>query len=243
MEAKYSSLLPTILLLLSLRSLAAGVGDTLGKGGNIIGDATLVSASVTFTMGFFSLGASTKQRYYYLGIWFSMSTDAICWVANSERPLSDKAGGALMISDTGSLVLVDSFRQVAWSSNSSITSSSTMVAQLLDTGNLVLRDDDQAGTGVLWWQSFDHPSNTLLSGMKVGEDSWNGAEWHLTSWSSADDPSPGPYRRVLDSSGGLPDFVLRQGNATIYRTGPWNGRSFSGATEVLGYESLVTDAE
>ncbi|WVZ87343.1 hypothetical protein U9M48_033992 [Paspalum notatum var. saurae] len=236
MEAK-CSLVNLLLLLLPLIAFAAGVADTLGKGGNITGDETLVSADGTFTMGFFSLGSSTATKRYYLGIWFSVSSDAVCWVANSERPLPDKAG-VLLISDTGSLVLRDSSGRTAWSSSSSTTSSS-VVAQLLDTGNLVVRDQGAGGGTALSWQSFDHPSNTLLSGMKVGKDFWNGAEWHLTSWKAADDPSPGLYRRVLDTSG-LPDFVLYHSNVTTYRTGPWNGRSFSGATEVLGYENLVT---
>ncbi|OEL25484.1 Receptor-like serine/threonine-protein kinase SD1-8 [Dichanthelium oligosanthes] len=234
MEATCSRLLSLLLLLLSPRAFAAGVADTLSKGSNITGNETLVSANGTFTMGFFSLGASTNQRYY-LGIWFSVSRDAVCWVANSERPLSDKTG-ALVLSDTGNLLLRDGSGQIVWSSNSTIASSSSVEVQLLETGNLVLRDQ---GSSYILWQSFDHPSNTLLSGMKVGKDLWNGAEWHLTSWSSSDDPSPGLYRRVLDTSG-LPDFVLLQGNVTIYRTGPWNGRSFSGATEVLGYTDLVT---
>ncbi|CAL5014667.1 unnamed protein product [Urochloa decumbens] len=236
MEGNWSRLLNLLLLLLSPTAFAAGVADTLGKGSNITGGGTLVSANGTFTMGFFSLGPSTNKRYY-LGIWFSVSPDAVCWVANGLRPLSDNTG-VLVLGDTGSLLLRDGFGQVAWSSNSTIASSSSMEAQLLETGNLVVRD--QGSGNILLWQSFDHPSNTLLSGMKVGKNLWNGAEWHLTSWSSADDPSPGPYRRVLDTSG-LPDFVLLEGNITKYRTGPWNGESFSGATEVLGYKDrLIT---
>nr|TKW06799.1 hypothetical protein SEVIR_7G264300v2 [Setaria viridis] len=238
MEANWSHLLNLLLVLLSPIAFAAGFADTLGKAGNITGDETLVSANGTFTMGFFFLGPSTNKKYY-LGIWFSVSSsDAICWVANSERPLSDKTG-ALVLSDTGSLLLRDGSGQVAWSSNSTIASSSSVEAQLLETGNLVVRD--QGSGNVLLWQSFDHPSNTMLSGMKVGKNLWSGAEWHLTSWRSADDPSPGPYRQVLDTSG-LPDFVLLDGNATIYRCGPWNGRSFSGVTEALGntYTDLLT---
>lgn len=237
MEANWSHLLNLLLLLVSPIAFAAGVADTLTKGGNITGDETLISANGTFTMGFFSFGASNNKRYY-LGIWFSVSPhDAICWVANSERPLSDKTG-TLVLSDTGSLLLRDGSGQVAWSSNSTIASSSSVEAQLLETGNLVVRDQG-SGDDVLLWQSFDHPSNTLLSGMKVGKDLWNGAEWYLTSWRSPEDPSPGAYRRKLDTSG-LPDFLLLQGNDTIYRSGPWNGLSFSGVTEVLGYTDLVT---
>ncbi|KAL6651962.1 hypothetical protein ACP70R_010887 [Stipagrostis hirtigluma subsp. patula] len=219
--------------LLSLTPFAAGVTDTLGKGGNITGDETLVSANGTFTMGFFSLGAPTKR--YYLGIWFSVSIDAVCWVANRERPLNDSAG-MLMISDTGGLVLLDSSRQIAWSSNSTTTSSS-VEAKLHDDGNFVVRDN--GSSTIVLWQSFDHPSNTLLSGMKVGKDSWTGSDWYLTSWSSPDDPSPGAYRRILDTAG-LPDFVVWEGDAKTYRAGPWNGLRFSGDPEVSTYTNLFT---
>ncbi|KAG2569085.1 hypothetical protein PVAP13_7NG389025 [Panicum virgatum] len=54
-------------------------------------------------MGFFSPGVSTKR---YLGIWFTVSRDAVCWVANRERPVNDNSG-VLMVSDTGSLLLLD----------------------------------------------------------------------------------------------------------------------------------------
>jgi hypothetical protein len=182
-------------------------------------------------LGFFSPGASTKR---YLGIWFSGSgsTDAVVWVANRESPVSDKAG-ALVVSDTGSLVVLDGSMQVAWSSNS--TSTSPVEAQLLNSGNLVVRS---RGSATVLWQSFDYPTNALLSGMKVGVDFWNRFEWHLTSWRSPDDPAPGAYRRVLDTSG-LPDNVVWKGDAKTFRTGPWNGMWFSGIPEVLSYKNLI----
>ncbi|KAF0890867.1 hypothetical protein E2562_004341 [Oryza meyeriana var. granulata] len=130
--------------------------------------------------------------------------------------------GVLAISDTGSLVLLDGSGHVAWSSNSPYASS--VKAQLYNSGNHVARD---LGGNATLWQSFDHPSNTLLPGMKIGKNLWTGAEWVLTSWRSPDDPSPGDYRRVLDTAG-LPDVVLWQGGVERYRSGPWNGPWFSG---------------
>ncbi|OEL25485.1 G-type lectin S-receptor-like serine/threonine-protein kinase [Dichanthelium oligosanthes] len=208
----------------------AGVADTLGKGRNITDSETLVSANGTFTLGFFSPGVSTKR---YLGIWFSVSSDAVCWVANGDRPVNGNSG-ALVVSSTGSLLLLDGAGQISWSTNSSGASSAE--AQLLDNGNLVVRD---RGSSTILWQSFDHPSNTLLSGMKLGKNMWTGAEWYLTAWSSADDPSPGAYRRVLDTSG-LPELIVWHGNVRTYSAGPWNGRWFSGVPEATGYMDLVT---
>lgn len=217
-------LLFSFLLLSPTASAATGM---LSKGRNITDGDTLVSASGTFTLGFFSPGASTER---YLGIWFSVSSDAVCWVANSDRPLNDTSG-VLVVGHTGSLLLLDGSGQVAWSSNSPNTSS--VEARLDGNGNLVV--SDQSSRTILW-QSFDHPSDTLLPDMKLGKNLWTGGEWFLTSWRSADDPSPGDYRRTLDRNG-LPEVVLWQGNVKRYRTGPWNGLFFNGVPEASSYAS------
>jgi len=205
---------------------ADGVADTFSKGRNITDNETLVSANGAFTMGFFSPGVSTKR---YLGIWFTVSRDAVCWVANRESPIHDNSG-VLMVSDTGSLLLLDGSGRIAWSSNSSSTS--PVEAQLLDNGNLVVRNP---GSTTVLWHSFAHPSNVMLSGMKVGKDFSSGDEWYLTSWRSADDPSPGAFRRVLDTSG-RPDNIVWQGSVKTFRSGPWNGVRFGGIPEVLTYQ-------
>ena len=51
-----------------------------------------------------------------------------------------------------------------------------------DSGNLVVRK--QGSGDVLWRLSFDHPSNTLLAGMRLGKDPQTGAEWYLTALGS-----------------------------------------------------------
>ncbi|XP_066350085.1 G-type lectin S-receptor-like serine/threonine-protein kinase At4g27290 [Miscanthus floridulus] len=231
MDTIFIHLLLSFMLLCPI-AIAADVSDTLGKGRNITDGETLVSADGTFTLGFFSPGASTKR---YLGIWFSASSVAVCWVANGDRPVNGNSG-VLVVRDTGSLVLLDGSGQVTWSSNST-SSSSSAEAQLLNSGNLVVRDGGSSSSAILW-QSFDHPSNTLLSGMKLGKNKWTGTEWYLTSWRTADDPSPGAYRRALDTSG-LPELVVWQGNVRTYRTGPWNGRWFSGVPEASAYKNLI----
>ncbi|XP_037479537.1 receptor-like serine/threonine-protein kinase SD1-8 [Triticum dicoccoides] len=220
-------LLLLLFILLSPVAITAGATDTFGKGQNVTDGETLVSAGGTFTLGFFSPGASAKR---YLGIWFSVSSDAVCWVANRDHPLKDTSGVLLVASDTGDLLLLDGSGEVAWSSNSPNTSS--VEAQLLESGNLVVHD--QRSKTILW-QSFDHPSNTLLPGMKMGKNLWTGDEWYLTSWRSPDDPSPGSYRRVLEYATRLPEVVLWQQDAKAYRTGPWNGRWFNGVPEASTY--------
>ncbi|TVU16232.1 hypothetical protein EJB05_39784, partial [Eragrostis curvula] len=224
------NLLLSFVLLLSPRSTLAV--DTFSKGRNITdNNTTLVSADGAFTMGFFSPGVSTKR---YLGIWFTVSRDAVCWVANGDHPINDNSG-VLFVSDTENLLLLDGTGQVAWSSNSASTS--PVEAQLLNSGDLVVRN--QGSTDALW-HSFNFPQNVFLSGMKVGKDFFSGAEWYLTSWRSPDDPSPGAYTRRLDIAG-LPDNIVWQGNVKTFRSDPWNGVKFGGIPEVRSYMGGLFD--
>ncbi|KAF0890865.1 hypothetical protein E2562_004339 [Oryza meyeriana var. granulata] len=197
------------------------------QGQNITDGQTLVSSGGgSYTLGFFSTGKSTKR---YLGICFTVSSDTVYWVANRDRPLDDKSGVLLLNDDGSQLVLLDGSRRTVWYAN--FLAASAAVVQLLDSGNLVVRN---GSSDAYLWQSFDQPSDTLLPGMKMGRSLWSGEEWSITAWHSADDPSPGNYRRVL-STEGLPELVLWRGGAKIYRTGPWNGKFFNGVPEASNY--------
>ncbi|CAK9181283.1 unnamed protein product [Ilex paraguariensis] len=68
--------------------------------------------------------------------------------------------------------------RIIWSSNSSKIVASKPILQLLDTGNLVVKNefDDNSG-GSYIWQSFDHPCDTLIPGMKLGWNLRTGQEW------------------------------------------------------------------
>ncbi|KAF8651282.1 hypothetical protein HU200_063532 [Digitaria exilis] len=225
-----------ILLLFHRASGAGSISpDTLNTGGNITHGETLVSANGTFTLGFFSPAGITTKKY--LGIWFTAAgADAVHWVANGDTPLNGNTSGVLVLSSSGSLLLLlDGFAgQTAWSSSNTTTAAAAAspVAQLLDSGNLI---------------SFDHPSNTMLAGMKFGKNLKTGEEWSLTSWRAANDPATGAYRRVMDTKT-LPDVVTWQGNVKRYRAGPWNGRLFSGEPDMdsqykLFSVDMVDDAD
>ncbi|EMS51626.1 Receptor-like serine/threonine-protein kinase SD1-8 [Triticum urartu] len=122
------------------------------------------------------------------------------------------------------------------------SSSSSAEARLLESGNLVVvRDDDEEeGSGAVLWQSFDHPSNTLIAGMRLGRNPQTGAEWSGRSWRSPDDPATGDCRRAMDTRG-LPDCVSWRGDVKKYRTGPWNGLWFSGVPEMASYSDMFTN--
>lgn len=183
---------------------------------------SLVSARGEFQLRFFSPGNSTNRRY--LGIsFYNISDKTVVWVANRERPLLDTSG-VLQITNESILVLRNGTGGVIWQTNSS-RSVQNPVAQILDSGNLVVRDEnDEQG---FLWQSFDYPCDSQLPGMKLGIDLVTGFERFLTSWKSSDDPSPGSYTYKFDPHG-YPQPRLYQDSVQVYRDGPWNGVWFSG---------------
>ncbi|XP_059661595.1 G-type lectin S-receptor-like serine/threonine-protein kinase At4g27290 [Cornus florida] len=189
---------------------------------------TLVSSDRTFELGFFSPSGSTS-RNRYMGIWYKkISNGTVVWVANRDTPLTDASGGGVLkLTDGGILVLVNSTNTSFWSSSNSSSNNNIVnpVAQLLDSGNLVVRDANDEN---FLWQSFDYPCDTLLPGMKLGKNLVTGIDRHLWSWKSSDDPSKGEYSYGFDLRG-FPQLVLLKGSVEQYRSGPWNGLKFSGS--------------
>ncbi|XP_059660648.1 S-locus-specific glycoprotein S13-like [Cornus florida] len=188
---------------------------------------TLVSPGRKFRLGFFSPTTPTNSSNRYLGIWYdSIPTQTVVRVVNRDNQLNDSSG-ILKIGDDGNLILLDQTERVAWSTNilEDSSSKSTTVAQLLDSGNLVLRHHESRDGYI--WQSFDHPSDTLLAETKRGWESGNGLDRFLTSWKSADNPAPGELSYGIDPHG-VPQLVIRKGSMKKFRSGPWDGEQFMG---------------
>ncbi|KAJ6770512.1 hypothetical protein OIU79_021209 [Salix purpurea] len=110
--------------------------DTINTTQSIRDGQTLISADGTYVLGYFNPGIS-KSRY--LGIWFGVSVVTPVWVANREAPLNDSSG-VLRLTEKGTLVLLNSSGNIIWSTNTSRSPARNPVAQLLDSGNLVVRE-------------------------------------------------------------------------------------------------------
>ncbi|XP_031106446.1 G-type lectin S-receptor-like serine/threonine-protein kinase At4g27290 isoform X2 [Ipomoea triloba] len=189
------------------------------------GETAIVSSNGAFQLGFFSPG---KSGNLYLGIWYNnISVTTVVWVANRETPLNTTSG-ILKIIKPGILVLLNEANSTIWSTNTSRTVQNP-IAQLLDSGNLVIKD---AGDGNeeknFVWQSFDYPTDTYLPGMKLGWNFVTGHETYLTSWKNREDPATGDYMYYMNRNG-FPQNFLNKGSAVVYRSGPWNGFQFSGS--------------
>ncbi|CAL9006078.1 unnamed protein product [Prunus brigantina] len=209
-------------LLISFIRISTTTGlDTITPSRSMRDGETLVSAGGSFELGFFSPGAS-KGRY--LGIWYSFDTDTVVWVANREAPLNDSSG-VLKVTEQGVLVLLNSSNSMKWTSNSSRTAGNP-VSQLMDSGNLVVKDGNETNPDSFLWQSFDYPCDTFLPEMKLGWDLVTGLDRYASSWKSTDDPAPGEFSVGMDLRG-LPQAVIMKGAKIMARGGSWNGLSFT----------------
>ncbi|KAA8544948.1 hypothetical protein F0562_019657 [Nyssa sinensis] len=150
---------------------------------------TIVSSGGSFELGFFSPGSPGNR---YLGIRYQkISTRTMVWAANREIPLTDKSG-VLKVTNQGTLTLLNRANIIIWSSNTS-RSIQDLVAQLLDSGNLVVRDANDDNPKNFLWQSSDYP------GIKLGKNLATGLDWYISSWKSINDPSPGAFTYRLVS--------------------------------------------
>ncbi|KAI9195918.1 hypothetical protein LWI28_019409 [Acer negundo] len=199
--------------------------DTITLGQSIKDGEKLVSAGNVFELGFFRPGKSSGR---YLGIWHKKDGEGtVAWVANRNKPISDSSG-LLNINAQGSLVLrMNGTNDIVWSSNISSTSLQNPVAVLLESGNFVVKDENDNNPDNFLWQSFDYPGDTLLPGMKLGKNLVTGLEWFLSSWKSRDDPAPGDFTFQIDYRGS-PQPFLRKGSKILYRSGSWNGLRWTG---------------
>ncbi|XP_050218668.1 G-type lectin S-receptor-like serine/threonine-protein kinase At4g27290 [Mercurialis annua] len=222
----YSPLLVCCYLLLTT-TIHTEAADTINTTQSIRDGEALVSAGGSFKLGFFSPGTS-KNRY--LGIWYNtIPTVTVVWVANRENPVMDSSG-VLNITDQGTLIIVNRNGTIVWSSNFK-SFASNPIAQLLDSGNFVIKEQGNDNSNLYLWQSFHYPSDTLLPGMKLGRNRVTGLDANISSWKTPTDPARGKFIFGFDQ-GGYPEMIITEDSAKLYRTGPWNGLRFSGTPSI-----------
>ena len=192
---------------------------------------SLVSKNGTFNLGFFNL---SNPPNHYLGIRFNkVPIMTVVWVANRDKPMTD-ASGVLKLSENGDLQLLNGQNQIIWSSNVS-NSMTNSTAKLLDTGNLVVQQFNSSDTEVqpvTIWQSFEHPTNTLLPGMKPTVPKTPGQKNGLfRSWKSPSDPSEGRFLMGIGTTG-IPQLFIWNRGVAYWRSGPWDGNNFIGLENI-----------
>ncbi|CAO2037358.1 unnamed protein product [Urochloa humidicola] len=239
-----SAALPLLIAVAAILGGSARCGsasDTISANSTISGNRTIVSRGGSFELGFFS-PAGSSDRSYYVGIWYKkvVSQCTPVWVANRAAPVSEPASSKLAIAADGNLVLLNEPGKSVWSTNVSSARSAAVVAVILDTGNLVLRREDDSE---VLWQSAEHPTDTWLPGARLGMNKITGDVQGLVSWKSSSDPAPGDFSLGIDPNGSK-RFFMWNGNALLWSSGAWNGDDdsiFTGASYMYDFE-FVSDA-
>ncbi|RLM52714.1 hypothetical protein C2845_PMPSC042095 [Panicum miliaceum] len=228
-----------VLLLAWLCCAAAEAADTMQQGKSLSAAETLVSTPEgVFEVGFFPPDPKQPSRLY-LGIWYrGIVPRTVVWVANRAAPATS-AAPSLTLTETGELQVLDGTAANGTAASSLLWSSKTSraaprggyYASIQDSGSLQVRSDD----GTLSWDSFWHPTDTILSGMQIavrapGPPGRGGTNERMlfTSWASETDPAPGRYALGLDPAGSGQAYIWRDGNDIYWRSGQWTGVNFIG---------------
>nr|POE62310.1 g-type lectin s-receptor-like serine/threonine-protein kinase [Quercus suber] len=178
----------------SLWGSSADLLDTIKQGDVLNSSQYLVSANRKFTLGYFKPTSQYKNNSYF-AIWYTNVTDNTVWIGNRDRPISNDSTAFLTLDHLGKLMINSSgFGGDPFVIYSGGQTENTISDTLLDTGNLVAREVNSNGSIGRWlWESFDHPTDTLLPGMKLGVNHKTGRNWSLTSWLASDDPASGAF--------------------------------------------------
>ncbi|KAM7523567.1 hypothetical protein LguiA_013469 [Lonicera macranthoides] len=152
------------------------------------GNSSWQSQSGLYAFGFYRQGSG-----YSIGIFISgIPEKTVVWTANRDDPPVNQTA-TLALTAEGWLVLQPTQGQ---ETNITTISQSASSASMLNTGNFVLYNSN----GDIIWQSFEHPTDTLL----VGQRLLNGGS--LISSISEADHSLGISSLVMQSDGHLVQF-------------------------------------
>ncbi|KAF8660126.1 hypothetical protein HU200_057684 [Digitaria exilis] len=215
------------LLILLLLSSPCQSNDQLKQGNPLSPGDLLISEGGDFALGFFSPDASNKSLY--IGIWYHNIPEPqrkVIWVANRDSPVTSPSSAKLSVTKNPELVLSDSQGSPLWATkNDAASGGARAFAVLRSTGNFVL----QLPNGTEVWQSFDHPTDTILPGMKVLLSSKAQGATRFFAWKDLNDPSIGNLYGGVDPNSNL-QFLIWNGTAPYCRTTVFNDITQSSST-------------
>ncbi|KAM1266206.1 hypothetical protein ACFX2J_035801 [Malus domestica] len=169
--------------------------DTLAPGDTLDSSSSLESASAKFTLSFVD---QRNSNFKYLAIRRNKYNPNKAWIGNRNRPISSSSSPLLTLDSNYTLKITQTGEDpivICSAPQTSNSTSSGVVATLLDSGNLVLQEMN--GSRV-FWQSFDYPGDTSLPGMKLGVNHSDGHIWSLVSYVDTYNPALGPFSLVWD---------------------------------------------
>ncbi|BFG35217.1 hypothetical protein CerSpe_214910 [Prunus speciosa] len=149
---------------------------------------TWLSRSGLYAFGFYRQGNGYAVGIFLAGI----PEETVVWTANRDDPPVSNNATLLFTSDGLALPTAEGQNYLAKSSGSA------SYASMLDSGNFVLYN---SGRDILW-QSFDHPTDTLLPGQRLLSGD------QLFSAKSEGDHSTGIFRLKMQNDGNLVQYPI-----------------------------------
>ncbi|XP_027074402.1 G-type lectin S-receptor-like serine/threonine-protein kinase LECRK3 [Coffea arabica] len=181
------------------RPLNISLGSSLTPTGN--------SSSWLSPSGIFALGFYQQRNGYAVGIFLAgIPQKTAVWTANRDSPIFS-SNVSLILSTDGRLILQQPEGQDITVVDPSEPISS---ASLLDSGNFVLYDSVKR----IIWQSFEHPTNSLLPGQRLAADQ------ELISSASETDDSKGIFRLKMQTDGHLVQYPV--GTTDVAENSYWS---------------------
>ncbi|PQQ13369.1 G-type lectin S-receptor-like serine/threonine-protein kinase LECRK3 [Prunus yedoensis var. nudiflora] len=151
-------------------------------------NSTWLSPSGLYAFGFYRQGNGHAAGIFLAGI----PEETVVWTANRDDPPVSNSATLLFTGDGLALPTAESQNYFAKSSGSA------SYASMLDSGNFVLYNSGRE----IVWQSFDHPTDTLLPGQRL----LSGDE--LLSAKSEADHSTGIFRLKMQNDGNLVQYPV-----------------------------------
>ncbi|XP_051127319.1 G-type lectin S-receptor-like serine/threonine-protein kinase LECRK3 [Andrographis paniculata] len=192
-----------IILFFTAASMSA-VSAQYNRGSNIslnssltpTGNSTWLSPSGMFAFGFFSPNDGT----YAIGVFIAGIQDkTVVWTP--ENPAAPRDATMQLTSD-GTLVLVVQNRQQSRRTVIGPPGGAIGAASMLDNGNFVLYNSNN----LVIWQSFDYPTDTLLSGQQLLQPK------ELFSMAAKNSYTRGIFRLSMQSDGNLVQYPINTKN-------------------------------
>lgn len=181
----------------------------------------LISSTANFMLGFYNPYNSNTT---YLGISYNTNHQKPIWIANPNSPFpSNSTPISLTIDANGSFKIQNGYYSFSLFDVGQPTTSSAI---LQDDGNFVLRELNRDGSvKQILWQSFDHPTDTLLPGMKIGINHKTNSTWSLTSWRTIESPMAGAFTLAMNPNNTYQLLIFFRG-ALFWSSGNWKDGSF-----------------
>ncbi|KAH7510886.1 hypothetical protein FEM48_ZijujUnG0074500 [Ziziphus jujuba var. spinosa] len=189
-----------------------------------------INSSWSSPSGVFAFGFYPQGNGYRVGIWMATDepeTPVVVWTANRDDPPCSP-GATLEL--TGRLVLrTEQGEEKNITYTDDLPEPATSAA-MLDDGNFQLFN----GSGYLMWQSFHHPTDTILGGQVLTSGFW------LQSSISRSDHSSGLFMLRMQDDGNLvcyPANISNNPDTSYWSTGTFNSNAMLNLSH-LGYLSL-----